>query len=177
MLKRIVVTAAAVAAFGCTGAFAAGTVSVSGGNLGVNLNLQASCTVATASVDFGSTRVPSGATAVGTVTVDCTNGTDYAVGFGAGNNNSGTTRRMQLSNTGNFVPYEIFSEAAHTNVLQDVNLTTGVVGPGANVGNFGGTGANSTPIIHSIYGLIPSLGASKPTPGGYSDQVAITIIY
>jgi spore coat protein U-like protein len=159
MLKKIVIAAVAVAALGSTGAFAqtASTVSVNGGSLSVNANVQASCSVATgATVAFGTISVIPGATATpGGFSVTCDAGTDYAVGLGNGNNFA-VTRKM--SSGANLLPYELFVD------------NTYAVGSRFNNVNLGDT------VSYSVYGQIPAT-ATKPAPGFYGDSVAITVIY
>ena len=175
MLKKIVIAAVAVAALGSNGAFAAGTstVSVNGGNLGVNANVQASCSVAVgAAVTFNTISIIPGAIATpGGFSVTCDAGTDYAVGLSNGNNFA-VTRKM--SSGPNLLPYELYVDSLHTNRFNNVNLGD-IVGGVPAAGTVGGTGSGSS-VSFSVYGKIPGT-ATKPAPGFYQDSVAITVIY
>jgi spore coat protein U-like protein len=177
MLKKIVIAAVAVAALGSTGAFAqtASTVSVNGGTLSVNAQVQASCSVAVGSaVAFGTISIVPSATATpGNFSVTCDSGTDYAVGLGQGNNFA-VTRKM--SSGANLLPYELFVDNSYAAGSRFNNVNLGdTVGGAPAAGTLGGTGSGSS-VSYNVYGQIPAT-ATKPAPGFYGDSVAITVIY
>lgn len=176
MLKKIVIAAVALAAFGSTqGQAGTATVTQNGGQLDVNANVVASCNARQGTqVAFGDLKtLNSPLSATGTVTVNCDSGVEYALGLDTGSNASGSQRRMRYSNYPNdyFIPYELYSDAAHTTPI--TNIATGSTVTGVATGATpGGSGTGSDQTI-TIYGQIPA--GPKPQPGLYQDRVTITV--
>jgi spore coat protein U-like protein len=146
--------------------------------LGVSLTLTNGCqfnTASTSAVAFPETASTSTLAAPvvadGALNVTCTSGTNYTIGLDGGlNNTSGSpvapiagSRRMQLAATGNYVPYELYRNAARSDVWgTDV---------GANV--LGGSGSGNAESI-PVYGKVSSVNA---VAGVYTDTVTATITY
>lgn len=139
------------------GTVATGAAAISG-------SVAAICTVTAGALGFG-TYAPSTATlSTASVSVNCSNGASYQVGLGAGQNVSGTTRRM-AGPGGTSLSYELFSDAARTVRWGDGSAL------GARVGGTGNGAAQGL----TVYGRIPA--AQSPTPGSYSDSVVVTVEY
>lgn len=127
-------------------------------------SVAAICTVTAGTLGFGTYAPATGTLSTASVSVNCSSGASYQVGLGAGQNVSGTTRRM-AGPGGTFLSYELFSDAARTVRWGDGSAL------GARVGGTGNGAAQGL----TVYGRIPA--AQSPTPGSYSDSVVVTVEY
>lgn len=158
-LLRSMLAAVAVALFA-----ASTTASAQTATFQVSASVTKTCTIAANPIDFGSYD-PVGANdtnpadQTGTVTIRCTRGTAYSVALGQGDNFSGG-RRMQLGASGEFLAYELFSDASRTAVWD-------AAAPVA------GTAANRSPIALTVYGRVPA--GQDAVEGAYLDTVAATV--
>ncbi|MDB5648680.1 MAG: spore Coat Protein domain protein [Hyphomicrobiales bacterium] len=141
------------------GAFAATAQS----QITMSLSLIAECRVAVnTSVNFGTLglitvpQVPQGQ-----ISVRCTNGQSYTLGLDNGLN-MGSTRRMRLGATSEYVAYELYPTAAYATPW---NMTTSVM---SNVGS----GSSQ---LYQVYARLPV--QSAPAAGAYSDTVTVTVTY
>lgn len=143
------------------------------GSLTISVTITASCTVAAASIGFGSidaTLISTTASSftAGTISVTCTGSTPWAVGFGSGNNYQSSTRRM-VYNSVNYIGYGLYASSNTTNPLGTAtNSTTCAITGDCLTGTGTGTG--------TIYGYIPAT-TTPPVAGLYTDTVTMTIIY
>jgi len=126
----------------------------------VSATVVASCSVSATNLAFGSYTGSAHVDQTSTVSVTCTNGTDYSVALNDGANASGSTRRM-VSSGSNYLSYEMYSDAGRTTVWNAAAQVTGT-----------GNGAAQS---LTVYGRIPS-GQSVPA-GSYSDTVQVTVTY
>lgn len=123
------------------------------------------CTVSTTDLDFGSKGpLTSAALASSTITTQCTNTTAYQIGLDNGINASGTTRRMRRSSSGDYLSYELYSDAARS--LRWGNTL--------NVDRVGATG-NAAQQSFTVYGKVPA--QTTPQAGTYTDTVKVTVTY
>lgn len=99
-----------------------------------------------------------------TVTMTCTGRTAWNVALDNGQNASGSTRRMRLPATGNYVTYELYQTAARTQRWGNTLGTDTVPGTG--------TGSAQT---LTVYGRVPA--AQSVPAGNYSDTITVTISY
>ncbi|MGY3489797.1 spore coat protein U-like protein [Bradyrhizobium sp. USDA 4011] len=143
-------------------------------NLTVQITITAACTINAATLNFGSvsgttlaTTLQSGST---TVSVTCTNGSPYSIAMDNGANVSGSQRRM--ANAGNFINYDLYTDAAHTNPWTTATSSTTCT---TTNGCFLGTGDGSAQTIN-IFGTVPATGIA-PNTGTYTDTVVMTITY
>lgn len=133
-------------------------------NLNVKVTITATCdihSVSPSDVNFG--NVMSSATnadAVGTLYVNCTQGTDYAIGLDDGQNASGGARRLAKGT--DYVPYELYLDAARSQRWSEETADSA-----------SGTGTGASQSI-SVYGRIAS--ANSPA-GNYTDVVVATVTY
>lgn len=147
------------------------------GSLTVTATLAASCTVNTSAtgtttnavMNFGTVtsmaaNIDASTSSAGgrKVAVLCSNGTAWALAMNAGNNASGTQRRM-AGGSSEYVPYNLYSDSARSTAI-GIN-TTALSGTG--------TGSQQT---YDIYGRIPA-GSILTTPGAYTDTVTLTLTY
>lgn len=125
-------------------------------------------TVTATDVDFGSHVRNNDAPvdAEGTLTVNCTDGTDYTIGLNEGLNSTGTTAsadNRQMTDGTNFVPYGLYQDATRTQFWGDVIGTDTLAGTGT-----------ATDVEVPVYGR--ALSTDYP-PGSYIDTVTATITY
>jgi len=136
-------------------------------NLNVSLTINTSCTINNATLTFPpqSGSLTSTVDASATITLNCTNGTPYAIWFDQGINVSGFQRRLRTGSS-NYLNYNIYREASRTTVL-------GPASGGVNNTIAGiGTGAAKT---ETVYGRVPA--QAIPTAGTYVDLVKMTVQY
>ena len=134
----------------------------------VTITIESTCSIdtpAATDVDFGSVdSTATGIEAQGLLNVNCTPGTDYQIALDAGSNDSGagiTGRAM--AGGGELVPYQLYRDAARTQVWGETVDTDTVAG----------TGIGDVQEI-PVYGLVPS--ANFPA-GSYVDTVTATVTY
>jgi len=96
------------------------------------------------------------------ITVNCTPGASYQVGFGQGNHDDSGQRRMQNTNN-DYVDYQIYLETGRTTVL-GMNWGTNTIG---------GTGSGADQTVN-VYGRVPPQTAAV---GDYTDTVLTTVQY
>ena len=146
---------------GAMGAFAASDTA----NLNVKVTITATCDIHTVSptdVDFGSIQSTAINTdAVGTLSVNCTPGTEYDIGLDDGETGGGGGARRMVKG-GDYVEYELYRDAARQERWGNDALTSAA-----------GTGSGSAQTL-SVYGRIAS--ANSPA-GDYSDVVIATVTY
>jgi len=119
------------------------------------------CSIATTDLNFGtiSAGVISAVDASTTLSVDCSNNTNYSVALSNGANFD-TTRRMAWG--GNFIRYALYSDPSRST---EWNTTQTVSGTG-----------NGSTRNHTIYGRVTS-GQNVSNPGSYGDTIVATVTY
>ncbi|QXB46309.1 Csu type fimbrial protein [Acinetobacter seifertii] len=130
----------------------------------------------TSNVDFGNINdigiTKRDYTTQGAVNTTCNSGTPYSIYLGDGNNRiSGGFRRMANSNN-EFIPYQLYKDAAYSSVWDATGGVNSVGGPGGVSGT--GTGNAQTT---TVYGKIPQGTTIASRPGSYSDSVVVTVTY
>ncbi|MFI8418183.1 spore coat U domain-containing protein [Serratia sp. NPDC078593] len=174
-MKKLWVALFSVAAVTGVPLSQAGTIQ---GNLGVTLTIGAGCVVnggdSSGSVnDFGAINFgtysslnniidasSSGSGGVGTLALECTDGTNYTVALNDGLNATGTQRRM-ASTEGAFISYNLYRDAAHSQPWNDTDGVLTATGSGT-----------AEPLI--VYGRVPA-AAVTPAEGAYTDTVTMTV--
>jgi spore coat protein U-like protein len=152
--------------------FAAVHASTSTANLTVQLQVDGTCTVNAATLDFGSTGLlASPITASTSLSVTCSTSTPYSIGLDNGANFS-TTRRMRQGATSNFIGYGLYTDAGLTNAWTTASSSTACATTNSCAL---GTGNGSAQSI-TVFGQVPALGTG-PVPGAYADTVTITVTY
>lgn len=137
-------------------------------NLTVQATVVDSCTVADATLAFGTVNPTNGTAApvTGTVNVTCTLGTAFSVGLDDGLNFSGGQRRMRQGASTSYLQYGLYRDVAATNRFGNAvtsERATGLVG----------LGLTATPV--TVYGTVAS-GQAAPA-GAYADTVPIVVYY
>jgi spore coat protein U-like protein len=93
------------------------------------------------------------------IAVQCAAATPYTIGA------DGTPNAREMAGPGtNVLKYELYRDAAYTQVL-------GNIGSGGVISSTGGPVGNT----HLIYGLIPQAGNAGVPPGTYTDTVFLTL--
>ena len=167
MFKKTLLAAALVAAGTFALAAQAATVQA---NMGVKIVIQNACDVTTTAptdLDFGTHGVLNAAfneSTAGGITVTCTNGAAYNVGLNAGVNGAGNVSARKMALAGEFVAYQLYSNAGRTTVWGNTIGTDTVTSTG--------TGAVQT---FPVYGTVPA--QATPTAGTYNDTVQVTVTY
>lgn len=130
----------------------------------VSASVSAYCTASASDMAFNGYNGTASVPANSTISVTCTNGTQYQVGLsgGASNNVNGRT----LKNGSNTLAYGLYRDAAFT---KNWGNTPGTDTPDAVTGN--GTAQAMT-----VYGNLPAV-ATLPAPGTYTDSITATITY
>ncbi|MDV4262958.1 spore coat U domain-containing protein [Acinetobacter seifertii] len=130
----------------------------------------------TSTVDFGNINdigiTKRDYTTQGAVNTTCNSGTPYSIYLGDGNNRiSGGFRRMANSNN-EFIPYQLYKDAAYSSVWD----ATGGVNSVGGTGGVSGTGTGNAQTT-TVYGKIPQGTTIASRPGSYSDSVVVTVTY
>lgn len=160
-LLRLTLAAASVAALALAAPAVAQSASAS---FQVSANVLRICTISATAIDFGaydpvSANDATPADQTGTVTIRCTRGTAWSVELGQGSNFSGG-RRMRLGATGEYLGYELYSDASRTVVWDAAAPQTG-------------TAANRSPLGLTVYGRVAA--GQDAAVGAYLDSVTATI--
>ena len=133
----------------------------------VSATVVPSCSVSTTDLDFGTDSLLAGnIDRTSTVSVTCGTGQAYSVRLSQGTTPGGTTttRLMKHASTSDTIPYQLFSDAGHS---QNWGNSAGNDVDGA------GTGS---PVNHTVYGRVPAQ-AVAPRAGAYSDTITVTVVY
>ena len=156
----------ALAAFGVllplgSGLAADADAATSTAILSVSANIAGVCTVAAASLAFGTYSATAASTATAPIQVTCSNGVNAQVSLSQGNNNNRASAygTRALSNSGNYLGYDIYTDNAYATVWNATN-TVPVASTGA-------------PVTVTAYGRVPS--GQNPATGSYSDTVTIAV--
>jgi spore coat protein U-like protein len=145
-----------------TGGLGGGSVSIN--SSGVLATFADSCWVAATDIDFGTVPAPqSTLTEQGNIRVQCSPGTTWQVGLDNGQNFDGSMRRM--SGPGGFVRYQLYLDAANTQVWgnDSTNMAVGTTDAAGNTASL------------TVYGAVPA----QPTlaVGNYVDTIVVTLYY
>lgn len=163
-LLKTTLTASLLVAAGFAGSASAETDTSS---FEVRIRIVESCTISATDIDFLEVVRGTAATASGTLTVNCSEGTPYDITLDGGANADGsaitaTSRRMANGTT--YVPYGLYSDSTRTSVwgndaASDVSDT--------------GTGSDQT---HTVYAAVTA-SATNVARNDYVDTVTATVTY
>lgn len=139
---------------------------VSTTTLPVSATILENCTVLATPMVFAPSQVGTAAVdSTSTITLTCTPNADFDVALNAGANAVSGARNMKLATGAELLPYEIYQDAAHTQIWGNtagVNTKLGTAPSGtATMTAFGRIAANR-----------PSVSA-----GNYSDSVTVTVTF
>jgi spore coat protein U-like protein len=133
---------------------------------------EAACSVSATGVAFGiyDSTSASPRDATGSITVSCTilSGLfGYDVSLSTGSSGTYANRRMTAGSSN--LNYQIYADAARTQVWGNGSGGTTSVGGSSLVTNLGGT------VTHQVYGRIPA--GLVTSAGTYSDTIIVTVTY
>ncbi|WP_223819707.1 Csu type fimbrial protein [Cupriavidus cauae] len=134
----------------------------------VTANVISDCIITATNVDFGTRGLLSAdATATGTITARCTNGSPYTLAINAGTSAGASVanRRMQRSGGTEQIGYQLYQNAAYSVPWGDGTTGTSVL-------SATGTGATQS---YTVYGRVPA--QQTPVAGTYADTVTVTVTY
>lgn len=135
----------------------------------VKLTVTSTCDIHTkdaTDVDFGSHKsTEATATADGSLTVNCTNGTAYQIGLNNGDNYAGGSRNMKNTSGSETVAYTLWQDAGRTEPWGDTLGTDTLTGAG--------TGAEQ---VIPVYGKV-ALSTQNLKAASYEDTVTATVTY
>ncbi|UWR24302.1 spore coat U domain-containing protein [Sulfitobacter sp. S190] len=137
--------------------------ATSTGNLNVTATVANSCSISTTALDFSLVNIGSltNEATAGEIEILCTaTQSSTTVTIDGGQNESAGQRRMESA--GNFMPYDIHTDAAHAN-----NVASGGTVYSGSI-----NAANTLSV--SLYGQVP---AGSYVAGSYNDVLTITLIY
>lgn len=131
----------------------------------VSATVVENCTIAATPLAFGNVSPGSiNFDSSATVALVCTPNADFDVLIGNGSNSSLGQRRLANLGSTEFIPYDLYMDAAHT---QSWGNTVGT-------NTMAGVGGVSGIVNYTVYGRIPST-ASPVGAGSYSDTVTVTV--
>jgi len=164
-LTVVLSTAAALAAFVLAAVPARAATST--GTVTVKATVAKTCILSNATLDFAAYD-PTAATDLTqstTITVNCTKSTPWVIGLSQGANGP-ATRNMKDAVSGDLLHYELYTDAARTNVWSNNAVA------GATVASGTGSGAAAGQSV-TIFGSL--FKNQYVTPASYSDSVTATV--
>ena len=139
--------------------------------LTVQATVVGAVTVTVQTLDFGNLAQSENTDSEGTITVNATNGINYKITLDAGNNLSGSIRKLKNSASANFISYWLYRDEARTQEWGD-----------SGYGNTYPTGTptdqqtgNGTDQQFKTYGRAEGCGVNPA--GSYQDFVVVTVHY
>lgn len=149
------------------------------GTLQVRAQIDASCTIDSATLDFGKIDAlntkTNGST---TFDVTCADSTPYVVSMGAGNNGSDASERAMSNDSGDQLDYQLYTDSSRSKKWYsygNCNQRPSSYDPTGTTSHCGyGSGGNTKSF--TVYGKIPG-GQSVQSGSEYTDTVAITVHY
>jgi len=158
-----------LAFLGATSSFA-GSASTTNTN-NITASVSPKCTIGAFAIAFGAYD-PFSATPLdqsGTISINCTKGTSGVVSLNLGANALGVVRRMQdIGAAGNYLTYEIYSDAGHTTVWNAVSTIS--LGPSA---------SKNTALTATAYGRVAAGQDAQAGAAGlnYQDTIVATVTF
>ena len=135
-------------------------------SFGVQVTVVDDCNItATNTLDFGTQGALSAAVdATTTFQVQCTDGTGYEIALDAGLGTGATTTTRLLSNGGDTIDYQLFSDSGRTTNWGNTSAVDTVTGTG-----------DGTTLTFTVYARMPA----QDTPGAatYTDTIGITVTF
>ena len=162
MLKKVALAAALCAALYSNAASALTQTAT----IGVSATISGTCSISATALAFGSLVTTSSNTDVNaTVTVNCSNTLPYTVGIddGAFAGAVGTHPR-QMNSGGSRLGYQVYTDAGHTTIFDNVG--------GTNIVSLNGTGLAAP---FTVFGRLPI--QATPAFGAYTDTLTVTVSY
>jgi len=136
--------------------------------INVSANVVDNCTIGAGALNLGTFDGTNNLTSTSTITVRCSNGTDYTVDLSTGSSGSYTNRTMT---SGAFsLVYNLYTAGDYETIWGNGLNSTGRI---SDLGEGMGTA-----ITHTVYGrLLASQNQGAIDAGEYSDTITATITY
>lgn len=163
VLKSLLLAGAALAVLAAARPAEAQQITITA-NVPATCRFTNSATIAFGSYDPVVANATVNATQTGTITLQCTKGTNFTVAIDNGGNFT-TTRRMAgpLGPPAEFLNYELYQDGGHTQRWGSTLGTDLVTG----------TSVSMAPNVHTVYAMIPA--AQDVAVGAYQDVVNVTV--
>ena len=138
----------------------------------VSATVLKACTVTAAAMLFGPYTPTAGAVAsTSTLSVACSTGTRFTMTLNGGTTAGGSIAQRLMTNGSKTLQYNLYGNAAHTELLGD-GVTAGSY-------EYVGTGAGAAaPYAVTIYGNLPDSAANQlANAGTYTDTITVSVAY
>jgi spore coat protein U-like protein len=160
---RRVTTVAMIAGLAVSGSNADAATATA--NLSVSMTISAQCITSAATMTFPATGVISAAVDTSTtISVQCTNGTTYNVGFDQGAGTGATVATRKMTNGAATINYSLYQDSGRATVWGNTVGTNTVAGTG-----------NGAAQSLTVYGRVPV--QTSPAVGTYADTVQLVVTY
>jgi spore coat protein U-like protein len=128
------------------------------------------CLVSAGDLNLGTFDGSADLASTSTITVRCSNDTDYTVDLSAGSSNNVLARTLTSATSSVPLAYNLYTDVAHSTVWANgLNGTGRASGLGAGMG---------TAITHTVYGFLDAdLNVGQIDAGSFSDTITATITY
>jgi len=136
----------------------------------VSATVAKACTIDAADLDMGTWDGTGNLNGASTITVKCTTGTGYDVWLDPGKNAGGSAANRKLANGSDLLAYNLYTDAARTQIWDDVSGTNKATGTGTGMAK-----ANEQDI--RVYARVQLADLQAAKPGTYTDSVTATITY
>lgn len=136
--------------------------------INVSATVVDNCVISANALNLGTFDGTNNLASTSTITVRCSDGTDYSINLSAGSSTDYDNRT--LSNGTDTLVYNLYTDVDHTTVWGDTTSgTSNVEGAGTGMGDL---------ISHTVYGrLLASQNQGPVDAGTYTDTITATISY
>ena len=167
MTRIIVGTIAAGLMFALAGTAQAATRTTT---FAVTATVVDNCLIDAGDLSFGAFDGTGDLASTSTITVRCSNGTDYTVDLSPGTSGNAQARLMTSATSAVPLAYNLFTDANHATIWANGQNSTGrASGTGAGMG---------TAQPHTVYGLLAAAdNLGQVDAGSFSDTITATITY
>lgn len=141
-------------------------------SLNVSTAVLGTCTASATPIIFPYVDATTTTHANGSVTVNCTLDTPYTIALNDGLHYTANGFRAIYDNSGNGIPYVLYSDASLSSQWGD----SGVTNPYPTIPDTG-TGTDQEHIVYGALLAANSFGINIDNPGTYSDTVTVTVLY
>jgi spore coat protein U-like protein len=170
MRKLLLATLSAGSLIATVGSVDAATTTTT---FNVSATVAANCLASATALNFA-TYTPAGGNAAAntTVSVRCTKNTGFTVALSGGTTTGGTISQRLLSDgSGNTLQYNLYRDAAFTQLFGDGTTGTTAAGTGNGM-------ALASAVSVSVYGQLPDSASNQGKPTGtYTDLINVTVTY
>lgn len=170
MCKFLLATLSASSLIAMVGSVDAASTSTT---FNVSATVAANCLASATALNFGTyTPAAGNAAANTTISVRCTKNTAFTVALNPGSTTGGTiAQRLLTDGSGNSLQYNLYRDAAFTQLFGDGTTGTTAAGTGNGM-------APASAVAVSVYGQLPDNASNQASPAGtYTDLINVTVSY